>query len=67
MRRRVAELAMPSGLALTRLCSFALQTTRGDMWVTFSIAFPRAISDEQKQQLRELFGGNDEWQRKDEL
>ncbi|EFN52402.1 hypothetical protein CHLNCDRAFT_138873 [Chlorella variabilis] len=43
------------------------KTTRGDMWVTFSIAFPRAISDEQKQQLRELFGGNDEWQRKDEL
>lgn len=46
-----------------------MQTTRGDMWVTFTVAFPKVISEEQKEQLRKLFGSDAEWQRQqhDEL
>lgn len=45
------------------------KTTRGDMWVTFEVAFPREISEDQKAELRRLFGGDAEWQRqqRDEL
>lgn len=39
------------------------------MWVTYEVAFPREISEEQKAELRQLFGGDSEWQRqqRDEL
>lgn len=45
-------------------CLPALQPGRGDLWVTYSIAFPKSISDEQRQQLKALFGANPEWQRR---
>ncbi|PRW20497.1 dnaJ ERDJ3B isoform A [Chlorella sorokiniana] len=37
---------------------------RGDLWVTYSVAFPTSITDEQRQQLKTLFGANPEWQRR---
>ena len=40
------------------------QPGRGDLWVTYSVAFPTSISDEQRQQLKALFGANPEWQRR---
>jgi DnaJ family protein B protein 11 len=38
-------------------------TSRGDLWVTYSVAFPRSISEAHKAELRRLFGGDGEWQR----
>ena len=40
-----------------------LQTTRGDLWVVFSVAFPRIITPQQSEQLQALFGATEEWQR----
>lgn len=40
-----------------------LQAGRGDLWVTYSVAFPKSITDEQRRQLKALFGGSPEWQR----
>ena len=39
------------------------------MWVTYTVAFPRTVSEEQKAQLRALFGSDGEWRRQqhDEL
>lgn len=43
------------------------KTKRGDLWVTFTVAFPRAITEEQRGELRRLFGEDGEWARHDEL
>lgn len=42
---------------------YCLQAGRGDLWVTYSVAFPKSISDEQRRQLKALFGGSAEWRR----
>lgn len=44
--------------------SLRAQTTRGDLWVTFQVAFPKTLTDGQRDQLRQLFGGNSEWERR---
>lgn len=43
------------------------KTKRGDLWVTFTVAFPRTITEEQRKELRRLFGEDGEWARHDEL
>ena len=42
-----------------------VQTTRGDLWVVFSVAFPRTLTEQQREQLQALFGGVEEWQRQE--
>lgn len=42
-----------------------MQSGRGDLWVTFNIAFPKSVTDEQRAELKRLFGGEPQWQRRE--
>ncbi|KAI7839136.1 hypothetical protein COHA_007139 [Chlorella ohadii] len=63
-RRGDGLLANVTISLLDALVGFEREPGRGDLWVTYSVAFPTSISDEQRQQLKALFGANPEWQRR---
>ena len=60
---KLHPLQRPHSTACPGLPALCWQAGRGDLWVTYRVAFPESITDEQRQQLRALFSGSPDWQR----